>query len=207
MVRREGEAGATWQMAGVQAVAFAFPTTNELVFSDRLLEICTDAEITTVCAHEMAHLTESKTVLTGRLLGSLILFPFIFINPLIHLYGIFGLFVAYVGMFALIRFTRWLSQRMEKRADQFAVSNQLNEGVYARALENIYRENSTPAVNINNKQTHPHLYDRMLATAITPDFPRPPKPQKLTWIGFIYAVAFGFLFVAVYLRGAFDTTK
>ena len=200
-------ARATWQMAGVQAAAFAFPTTNELVFSDRLLEICTDEEIAAVCAHEMSHLTEARSVLAGRLLGSLILFPFIFINPLIHLSGIFGLFVTYSGVFVLIRFTRWLSQRMEKRADQFAVSNQLNEGVYARALEKIYRENSIPAVNINNKQTHPHLYDRMVAAGITPDYPRPAKAQRLTWIGFIYAAAFGFLFVAVALRGVFDTTR
>lgn len=200
-------ARATWQMAGVQATAFAFPTTNELIFSDQLLEICDDEEVAAICAHEVAHLTESKTVLAGRLLGSLILCPFIFINPLIHAFGIFGLLVAYGGMLVLVRFNHWLSRRMEKLADQLAVSKQLNEGVYARALEKIYRENLIPAVNINDKQTHPHLFDRMVSAGITPDFPRPSKAKKMTWIGIIYAAALGILFVAVSLRGAFDTAK
>ena len=52
---------------------------------------------------------------------------------------------------------------MEKRADQLALNEQVQEGVYARALEKLYRENKIPAVNVNDKQTHPHLYDRMVA--------------------------------------------
>jgi Zn-dependent protease with chaperone function len=47
---------ATWQFDGVMANAFAFPVTRELAFSDRLLNICNDEEISAVCAHEMAHL-------------------------------------------------------------------------------------------------------------------------------------------------------
>jgi len=184
----------TWQLDGPLANAFAFTTTRELVFSNRLLEICTDEEVSAICAHELAHLKESKTVLAGRLLGSLSFFPLIFIIPSIHHFGTTGIFLPYLGMFIIAKFARWLSQRMEKRADQLALSEQPNEGIYAGALEKIYRENQIPAVNVNNKQTHPHLYDRMLAAGITPDYPRPIKPRRLTLFGWLYAFILGAFF-------------
>jgi len=65
-----------------------------------------------------------------------------------------------------------------------------DESVYAPALEKLYRENQLPAVNINDRQTHPHLYDRMLAAGITPNYPRPGRPKKMTWVGTVYACAF-----------------
>jgi tetratricopeptide (TPR) repeat protein/Zn-dependent protease with chaperone function len=182
---------AIWQLGGPLANAFAFPTTRELVFSNRLLEICTDEEISSICAHELAHLKESKTVLAGRLLGSLSLFPLIFITPLIHQFGTAGIILPYLGLFIVAKFARWLSHRMEKRADQLALTEQTDEGIYASALEKIYRESQIPAVNVNNKQTHPHLYDRMLAAGITPDFPRPAKPRRLTVFGWLYVFLVG----------------
>jgi hypothetical protein len=99
-------------------------------------------------------------------------------------------------MLPMLRFVKWLSQRMEKRADELALKEQINEGVYARALEKLYRENLSPAVNVNNRQTHPHLYDRMIAAGITPDFPRPARPKRLTLIGWAFIFAFG-LFIAL----------
>ena len=185
----------TWQMAGPHAAAFAFPTTCELLFSDRLLEICTDEEISAICCHELAHLSESKKVLAGRLLGSLAIFPVIFIIPSLHYFGLPGLLLPYVALFVIARFSRSLSQRMEKRADQMATDKQIGEGVYARALGKIYRENQIPAVNVNNKQTHPHLYDRMLAAGINPDYPRPAKPRRLTLMGWLFWFVFGSLIV------------
>ena len=184
---------ATWQLGGSLATAFAFPTTREVAFSHRLLEICTDEEVSAICAHELAHLKESKIVLAGRLLGSMSFLPLIFINPSIHQFGVAGIFLPYLGMIVIAQFARWLSQRMERRADQLALTEQANEGVYACALEKLYQENQMPAVNVNNKQTHPHLYDRMLAAGITPDYPRPTKPKRLTWFGWLYALLFGLL--------------
>ena len=181
----------TWQLGGVLANAIAFPTTRELIFSDRLLEICTDAEISAVCAHELAHLTESKAVLAGRLFGSLTFFPLIFISPAVQYCGPIGLVLPYAGMFLILHFARRLSQRMEKRADQAALAEQSDEGVYAKALEKLYQANQTPAVNVNNRQTHPHLYDRMLAAGITPDYPRPARPKRMTWPGWLIVAGFG----------------
>ena len=190
-----------WQLDGLMALAFAFPTTNELVFSRRLLEICSDEEISAICAHELAHLKEGRSVLAGRLLGSLALFPLIFINPSVHQFGILGLLAPYAGLFSIAKFARWMSQRMEKRADALALNEQTQEGVYARALEKIYRENMIPAVNVNDKQTHPHLYDRMISAGITPGYPRPAKPNRLTLLGWIYAFSIGYLFGLLVARG------
>ena len=190
-----------WQLGGSMANAFAFPTTRELVFSTRLLEICSDEEISAICAHELAHLKEGKSVLLGRLLGSLSLFPLIFINPSIHQFGMPGILLPYLGFFLIAKFARWLSQRMEKRADQLALNEQVQEGVYARALEKLYRENKIPAVNVNDKQTHPHLYDRMVAAGITPDYPRPTKPKRLTVLGWIYVFSIGCFFALLVSRG------
>ena len=186
---------ATWRMDGSLATAFALPTTRELVFSDRMLEICTDEEVSAICAHEVAHLKESKAVLTGRLFGSLTLFPLIFINPLTQRLGLWGLLIAYALVFVMMRFAKSLSLRMEKRADALALQEQTDEGVYARALEKLYRDSQTPAVNVNNRQTHPHLYDRMLAAGITPDFPRPARPKRLTPVGWTLLCAFFYLIV------------
>lgn len=189
-----------WQLEGVLANAMALPTTRELVFTRRLLEICSDEEVSAICAHELAHLKEGRPVLAGRLVGSLSIFPLIFINPSVHMLGPWGLLLPYAGLFLIAKYARWLAQRMEKRADQLALNEQAEEGTYARALEKLYRENQIPAVNVNNKQTHPHLYDRMVEAGITPDYPRPQKPRRLTVVGWIYVISLGVIFAVWALR-------
>jgi Zn-dependent protease with chaperone function len=184
---------ATWEMGGCVANAFAFPTTRELVFSRRMLEVCSDDEVSAICAHELGHLQESKWILAARLAGSFAMFPLIFINPAVHAWGLLGWFIPYAIMLVVLRCSRLLSQRMEKRADEVALQDQANEGVYARALEKLYRENQSPAVGSNNRQTHPHLYDRMVAAGITPDFPRPGRPRRFTIVGWGFIVAGGVL--------------
>jgi Zn-dependent protease with chaperone function len=180
---------ATWEMGGRVANAFAFPVTHELVFCERTLEICSDDEVAAICAHEIAHLKESRFVLITRLLGSLTIFPLLFINPAVHWIGPLGFLLPYIFVLVMLRFTKWFSQKMERRADALAAKEQNDEGVYARALEKLYRENLSPAVNVNNRQTHPHLYDRMVAAGITPDFPRPDRPKRFTIIGWVFIFA------------------
>lgn len=174
---------ATWEINVVMANALALPFTGEMIFLRRTLEICTDEEIAAICAHELAHLTEPKRVLAGRMFGTMALVPFIFVKPCEATFGLIGLMIPLVFIVLMIRFNKWLSQRMEKRADNLAAKQQLNEGVYARALEKLYRANQSPAVNASDRQTHPHLYDRMLAAGITPDFPRPARPKRWTVAG------------------------
>lgn len=185
---------ATWEMDGSLAQAYAFTTTQELMFSRRLLEICSDEEVKAICAHEVAHLGESPAVLAGRLAGSLSLFPLIFFAPLFHWLGLIGFLLPFVVSVGLIRFSRWLSRRMETRADHLALGQQTSDGVYAQALEKIYRANHLPAVSLNKRQTHPDLYDRMVAAGVTPEYPRPGRPKRMTWVGWLYILAFALCF-------------
>jgi Zn-dependent protease with chaperone function len=181
---------ATWQFGATMANAFAFPFSGELAFSDRLLEICTDEEISAIATHEMAHLGEPKAVLAGRLIGSLYLLPLIFMAPLTYQLAFpAGPILPVLGMIAIRGFSVWLTRRMEKRADRLASTTTINEGAYAGALEKIYRENQFPAASGSKRRTHPDLYDRMLQAGVTPDYPRPGKPKSITPIGWLYVFA------------------
>ena len=200
----------TWELGGMTANALALPVTRELIFTERLLAICNDEEVAAICTHELAHLTESKAVLAGRLLRSFSFFPLIFVNPAVQYWGLPGLLVLYAAMLLILAATRRLPQAMEKRADAAAVREQTNEGVYARALEKLYQANQTPAVSGRNKHAaHPHLYDRMTAAGVTPDYPRPARPRKLTGAGWALVFGWAALLVASWvlaivfaLRGA-----
>jgi Zn-dependent protease with chaperone function len=176
----------TWQLGGLQANAFAFPTTHELLFTNRLLEICGDAEVAAICSHELGHLQEPPRILAARLITTLAVFPVIFVNPLSQHFGTAGLLVMIAGMLVIAIFARKLSLGLEKRADKIAVADQAAEGLYAAALQKLYRENQAPAVNAAKRHTHPHLFDRMVAAGVTPDFPRPNRPKKLTWVAYGY---------------------
>lgn len=183
-----------WVSQGLLAQAYAFRTTGEMAFSQRLLDICPEEEVSAVCAHELAHLRESRSALACRLLSSLTPFPLIFLKPFFEV-SAFGIIVPILSVSALVRFTHWFSLRMEKRADQKACAEVENSGVYARALERMYKENQTPAVNADDYETHPHLYDRMVAAGITPDYPRPQRPRNYTWVGVVHLVVLGLLVV------------
>jgi Zn-dependent protease with chaperone function len=185
---------ATWQMGGVHAQALAFPTTREMMFTDRLLEICSDHELAAICQHELAHLKESRIVLLGRLAGSFRLFGFLFFTPLIRWLGAGGLLVPFLWFMTVSKFSNMLSQRMEKRADTDATRSQAAAGVYAQALEKLYESNQVPAVLRGKARTHPHLYDRLLAAGVTPDYERPRPPGRITAPGLVYTTILVVLF-------------
>jgi hypothetical protein len=68
---------------------------------------------------------------------------------------------------------------MEERADKAGKAHEGEPGVYARALEKLYRSNLMPAVMRQKRAVHPHLYDRMLEAGVTPEFPRPKPPSRM----------------------------
>lgn len=138
-------------------------------------------------------------MLVGRMMATLSMWPLIFINPALTGFGIVGLVPLLTVMVLLQVFYRRLSMRMEKRTDQIAIENQREEGIYARALEKLHENNRGPAVNPSNLRTHPHLYDRMLAAGITPDYPRPQAPKRLTWVGVVYLGTLVLLSIAHYV--------
>jgi hypothetical protein len=78
---------------------------------------------------------------------------------------------------------------------------------YAMSMTKLYQANATPAV-MPGKQTHPHLYDRLLAGGVRPDFPRPRPPSRAKPMLAALATTFAvILLVFAMLVGFFVTLK
>jgi len=187
-----------WLIRSPLAQAFAMPGTRKLLFTERLLELLSDDEVAAVCAHELAHLTESKTDRYSRSIQVLAFLPWIYFNPLTHAFGpTFGFFAFYALLFTTLgvpRIYRRISRRLESRADEMAKANEGDAGTYARALAKLYADNLSPAVMPKSRATHPHLYDRLLAAGVAPDFPRPAAASSMAWHGKFFAALVGLLF-------------
>jgi Zn-dependent protease with chaperone function len=156
--------------------AFAFPLGGRLAFSARCAEGLSDEALAAVAAHELGHLSEPLPV---RLLRGAMLFaflPLVGIVACVDRWGPEGALPPLGAMVLLALLFRIVATRMERRADALAHAS-CPPDVYARALERIYQLNAVPAV-MPGKGVHPHLYDRMLAAGVTPDFPRPAPPPK-----------------------------
>lgn len=184
---------AVWEVTGPYSYAGALPTTRELIFSTRLLELHPDNEVAAICAHELGHLSESRLTLMGRLVGSLWLFPLLFLGPATSAFGFRGIALLVAPASLLMVFARRLARRMEHRADTVAVEHQNEAGTYARALERLYQANQMPAVMASDRLPHPHLYDRLLAAGLTPEYPRPKPPAQSAWHGALMWIPLGVL--------------
>ena len=51
-----------------------------------------------------------------------------------------------------------------------------------------------------NRASHPHLYDRLLAAGVTPDFPRPAAAASMAWHGHVLGGLLGGLFAMFAIR-------
>jgi Zn-dependent protease with chaperone function len=160
------------------ANAFANPVTQRLFFTRRAVAALADDELEAVAAHELGHLSEPRSVVWARVAASLALLPILFLPSLIGGLGwLGGLAVVYGAMLAVTIPMRRLQRRMEERADRVADCGAERSPALARGLERAYRMNLTPAVG-PRQGTHPHLYDRMIAAGVEPDFPRPARPSR-----------------------------
>jgi Zn-dependent protease with chaperone function len=160
------------------ANAFANPVTQRLFFTRRAVAALADDELEAIAAHELGHLTEPRSVVWTRVAASLALLPIFFLPSLIGGLGwLGGLAGVYGAMLAVTIPMRRLQRRMEERADRAADCGAERSPALARGLERAYRMNLTPAVG-SRQGTHPHLYDRMIAAGLEPDFPRPARPSR-----------------------------
>jgi Zn-dependent protease with chaperone function len=192
--------GEVWFVRAHSAQAFAHPARRALLFTERFAEILTDDEISAVCAHELAHLTEARSDYYKRYIVWLTFLPWLFTRPVIHNFGVFG-FYFLMGFTMLTPYIfRRVSHKLETRADAIAHANEPDPGTYARALAKLYEDNLVPAVNSKKRATHPHLYDRLLAAGVTPDFPRPRPPDPVSWNGLIFSMALGALAALLVFR-------
>jgi len=174
---------AIFLMRSPMAQAFALLGSRELLFTERLLGLLSDTEIASIVAHELAHLSESASTRYSRSILTLVFTPWIFFNPLVHNFGMFGFLGLCMLTILIPKIYRRISLKLESRADRFAVDIETDAGTYARALTKLYEDNLLPAVTGNEQTTHPHLYDRILAAGMTPDFPRPEAAASISWYG------------------------
>ncbi len=189
-----------WLMRSPVAQACAIPGRRQLLFSERLLELLSDDEVAAVCAHELAHLSESKATQYSRSIVLLAYLPWLFFNPMIHTFGFLMFYAMLINTIAVPYFYRKLSRKLESRADRMAQAQEQDAGTYARALTKLYADNLIPAVTAKDRATHPHLYDRILAAGVTPDFPRPTPAQAMAGHGHVFSGLAGILFAIFVLR-------
>jgi Zn-dependent protease with chaperone function len=164
-----------WRMVN----ALAFPLSSRLAFTKQALAKLTDEELEAICAHELAHLAEPKHIHFLRVVvgtAGALFFPAII--PTVGTFGISGLAVLFCAFLAMNSAFVALSRRMEQRADAMATVAGTGDAAYARALEHLYRLNLLPVVTGLKCQTHPELYDRMVACGVQPEYPRPPAPSR-----------------------------
>lgn len=170
---------AVYDLSWGAANALAFPLTRTLVFTERAVELLGDDELRGVTAHEFAHLAEPRGARVTRLGASYSLLLLAAAKPLISTYGLTAYVVLALIYFAVIALVTRLFHRLEVRADAAALLHQQETGSYARALEQIHTANLIPGVLRGRGQVHPHLYDRLLAAGVQPDYPRPQPPPRL----------------------------
>jgi Zn-dependent protease with chaperone function len=189
------------------ANALAFPFGRVVAVTDMALNSCTDEELAAICSHELAHLNEPRRIRFARLAGRFVWLPLLLLRPLCGALGNqAGVLVALGSLLVARVLVRRMVLALEKRADSAGRAHEGEAGTYARALEKLYQINLMPAVTRSWLPTHPHLYDRLLAAGITPDYPRPKPPSRwrasfalaflllaalfcgMMWMGFVQAV-------------------
>lgn len=169
------------------ANAYALPILRRLAFTEEALLVLDDDEIEAIAAHELGHVSEPRLVAWSRALGTLLVAPLAFARPVTRLVsdngvkGVLGFLLGLVAFFAALRLLVRMARRMEERADRIAGgdAHDVSE-IYARALEKIYRRNLVPAVLGKGKsgaRVHPDLYDRLIASGVVPEYPRPAPPN------------------------------
>jgi Zn-dependent protease with chaperone function len=155
--------------------AFALPMYGYMALSVGALAELSDDELVEISAHEIGHLKESWVAIVIRFVGLLPLA--LLVLPMETSY----LLVALIAFLLYLRALHRFSARLEHRADRFAGESGESSAAYARAIEHLYRAALMPAV-LGGTNSHPDLYDRMLAAGVEPDFPRPdPPPRSSGW--------------------------
>lgn len=175
--------------------AFAWPLSDIMAFTDRAVKHLTDEELTAIAMHELAHLSEPRRVAWARSLPGMALLALALVRPLMSVSDsgagtAFVLLGVWCGVTSALLVARRLARRMEERADESAHAHETDPGIYAQALEHIYRINVMPVVTSLKKAMHPHLYDRMLAAGLKPAYERPLPPSRFAPLAAVLVPAF-----------------
>jgi Zn-dependent protease with chaperone function len=175
------------ELALPMANAFAFIASRRIGATTAILEVLSDEELASVCAHELGHLSEPRWVRATRLvynfvIGGWLALPAMMRALVSRLEDVIPQLVFLCGLLVsssfLIFYLR-LMRRMELRADGLGRQFEPAPGTYARALEKIHATNLVPLVIASKRLAHPDLYDRMVAAGAPPDYQRPSAPPSL----------------------------
>ena len=164
-----------FELEWAQVNAVAWVTYRAVGFSRSLLEVMTQDEVRAIAAHELAHLIEPQWVRTVRVVH---MFAYLAAVPVIKYGGNFGILAGWLLILAIALGYRRFTRRMEVRADRLESEAVADADAYMRSMVKLHEANLAPAV-MPGSQSHPHLYDRLLAGGIPPDFPRPMAPSRV----------------------------
>ncbi len=169
-----------YELAWCRSNAIAYPIFQHVFFTDDLLATLNDEDLVTVAVHELAHLSESRGVKVARFLHPLVFYPFAALIPAMGEFGAMGGLAVIIFVMLSIRVIGkiGLARKMEIRADSAASGHPEIASQYANALAKIYQRNLAPAVMGAKRGAHPDLYDRLIASGVTPTFPRPKPPSR-----------------------------
>jgi Zn-dependent protease with chaperone function len=174
-----------YELEWAQVNALAWIMYRAVGFSRPLLQLMSPEEVRAVAAHELAHLKEPGWVRSIRVVHS-----FSYLAPVLVIKygGPHGLLMGYGLVLAIMMAYRRFTRKLEQRADHLESEAIADPNAYMRSLVKLHEANLAPAV-MPGAQTHPHLYDRLLAGGIQPDFPRPRAPSRSRPLMAVAAVA------------------
>jgi Zn-dependent protease with chaperone function len=155
------------ELEWAQVNAVAWMVYGAVGFSRPMLEVMTADEVRAVAAHELAHILEPRWARTVRVAH---LFAYLPIPPLFSYGGGTGLIIGFTLLFTLIFGYPRFSRAFERRADRMESEAIANNEAYMRSMVRLHEANVVPAV-MPGSQTHPHLYDRLLANGHPARFP------------------------------------
>ena len=188
-----------------RANAFALPWTGSVAITQGTMQRLTDEALVAIIAHELGHLAEGVFAKLAR--GAMVVL-FLCCASSLNLvqaqWGLLGICVVVWTFFVATLLFRCFARRLERHADATADSSQTDPSTYACALEQLYRDALIPAVLPGRSQSHPHLYDRLRAVGVEPDYPRPCPPSGLRTTAAVFLPPLIVLLVDLALLAAFS---
>lgn len=157
-----------WHVNTMTPNAAALPVANTVVVATSAVELLGDDELEAVLLHEMAHLGQSDATGRGWLRYAFVVAVLLLV-PLTDL-GFLPLIAALGLVWVVAALVSRVGRHMESEADRTAIEHSHETEALGKALLKMYMVGLIPA-NVR-RDRHPPLYDRLVASGITPDFPR-----------------------------------
>ena len=186
-------APSVWILRWRRANAFALIFANAIVVTEKICELLHPEELRAVIGHELGHLREKFQTRIILLLAPFFLLPIFTMSLWIDSANGYAVIACGTALLLVFFLLPKLRRRMEVTADALGKQIGGETDIYPRALSRLYESSLVPSVMPGKRKVHPHLYDRMLAAGITPDYPRPKPPSRWGLIAVIFVLAANFI--------------